>query len=211
VTGSGVGHDAAAGELPARHTALEDAAALLTGSFLVAWGVVLLHSVRGASGGVAGLAFLVDYLTPVPLGVALVVLNVPFAWLAVRRLGWEFTAKTAVALTLVALLSSWLGRVVTVSMPLVLATSFAGLSLGLGFIVLFRHRGSGGGFGVVALHLQEQRGWRAGWTQLAFDLVVLTASAFVVTGPVLAASVLGAAVLNVTIAMNHRPGRYLAR
>ncbi|GAB2916241.1 hypothetical protein GCM10027047_12590 [Rhodococcus aerolatus] len=64
---------------------------------------------------------------------------------------------------------------------------------------------------MVALHLQEQRGWRAGWTQLAFDLVVLTVSAFVVDGPVLLASVLGAAVLNVTIAMNHRPGRYLAR
>ncbi|GAB2916254.1 hypothetical protein GCM10027047_12610 [Rhodococcus aerolatus] len=83
---AGPGHPDGA-SLPPRHTALEDAAALLTGSFLVAWGVVLLHSVRGASGGVAGLAFLLAYVSPVPLGVALVVLNVPFAWLAVRRLG----------------------------------------------------------------------------------------------------------------------------
>ena len=58
-------------ELPPRHSLLEDAAALLTGAFLVAWGVVLLASVRGASGGVAGVAFLLSYVTPVPLGVAL--------------------------------------------------------------------------------------------------------------------------------------------
>ena len=198
-------------ELPARHSLLEDAAALLTGAFLVSWGVVLLQSVRGASGGVAGLAFLASYLTPVPVGAALVVLNVPFAWLAVRRLGWEFTAKTGISLVLVGLISTWLGAVVTVEMPLALATAFSGLSLGVGFLVLFRHRGSGGGFGVVALDLQERRGWPAGLTQLAFDLVVLALSALVVTPGVLAASVLGAAVLNLTIAANHRPGRYLAR
>ena len=198
-------------ELPPRHSLLEDAAALLTGAFLVAWGVVLLASVRGASGGVAGVAFLLSYVTPVPLGLALVLLNVPFAWLAVRRLGWEFTAKTGISLVLVGVLATWLGSVVTVVMPLALATAFSGLSLGVGFLVLFRHRGSGGGFGVVALDLQERRGWPAGLTQLAFDLVVLAVSALVVEPGVLAASALGAAVLNLTIAMNHRPGRYLAR
>lgn len=198
-------------ELPTlRHSAVEDAAALVTGAFLVSWGIVLLTSVQAGSGGVAGVAVLVDYLGLAPVGVALFVLNLPFYVLAVRRLGWEFTGKTFAAVALVSLISSWLARTVQVEVPLLLACAFAGLSLGLGFIILFRHRGSGGGFGILAFHLQQRRGWRAGYVQLALDLGVLTASVFVLEPRVLAASVVGAVVLNLTIAMNHRPGRYLA-
>jgi uncharacterized membrane-anchored protein YitT (DUF2179 family) len=201
-----------AAELPTlRHGRLEDVAALLTGSFLVAWGIVLLRSVGGLSGGVAGVAFLLDYLGVVPVSTAFFVLNLPFYWLAVRRLGWEFSLKTFAAVGLTSALSSALAHAVSVEMPLLLATSFSGLSLGLGFLVLFRHRGSGGGFGVVAFYLQERFGWRAGLVQLAFDLTVLTASLAVVDLRVLLASAVGVAVLNLTIATNHRPGRYLAR
>lgn len=201
-----------AAELPTlRHSRLEDGVALVTGSFLVAWGIVLLHSVGGLSGGVAGVAFLLDYLGLVPVSVAFFVLNLPFYWLAVRRLGWEFSFKTFAAVALTSVLSSALAREVSVQMPLLLATAFSGLSLGLGFLVLFRHRGSGGGFGVVAFYLQERFGWRAGLVQLAFDLSVLTASLAVVDLRVLLASAVGVAVLNLTIATNHRPGRYVAR
>lgn len=194
-----------------RHSRAEDLVALVTGSFLVAWGIVLLHSVGGLSGGVAGVAFLLDYLQVAPVSVGFFVLNLPFYWLAVRRLGWEFSLKTFAAVALTSAVSSALTREVGVQMPLLLATAFSGLSLGLGFLILFRHRGSGGGFGVVAFYLQERFGWRAGFVQLAFDLTVLAASLAVVDLPVLLASAVGVAVLNLTIATNHRPGRYVAR
>lgn len=150
-----------AAELPTvGHNRVEDVVALVTGSFIVAWGIVPLHSVGGLSGGIAGVAFLLDYLGVVPVSVAYFVLNLPFYWLAVRRLGGEFTLKTLAAVTLTSVLASALTRVVDVEMPLLLATAFSGLSLGLGFLVLFRHRGRGGGFGVVAFYLQERLGWR---------------------------------------------------
>lgn len=194
-----------------RHRPWEDAVALLTGAFLVAWGIVVLRSVHGASGGIAGVAFLADYLGVAPVSTAFFVLNLPFYVLAVRRLGWEFGLKTFAAVTLSSAGAALLAVHVQVQMPLLLATAFSGLSLGLGFIVLFRHRGSGGGFGVVAFLLQERLGWRAGYVQLGLDLTVLGLSALVVEPRVLAASVVGAAVLNLTIATNHRPGRYVAR
>ncbi len=40
------------------------------------------------------------------------------------------------------------------------------------------------------------------------DTCVVGASLFVVPPPMLLASVAGAAILNLIIAMNHRPGRY---
>ncbi len=193
------------------HSPLEDGAALLVGSFLLAWALLLLQQAEAVSGGLAGVAFLVAQLAPVPLGAAFFVINLPFYGLAVRRLGWGFTLRTLVCVTLTSVLAELVPQVVRVSMPLWLATAFAGLSLGIGFLVLFRHRASAGGFGILAFHLQDRYGWRAGHVQMAFDAVVMT-GALVVVGPRLAAaSLLGVVVVNVVLAMNHRPGRYLVR
>lgn len=43
---------------------------------------------------------------------------------------------------------------------------------------------------------------------MAVDTCVVLASLFVVSGPILLASIAGAVILNLIIAMNHRPGRY---
>lgn len=193
------------------HSAVEDGAALVVGSFLLAWALLLLQGAHAVSGGLAGVSFLVAALTPVPLGVAFFVINVPFYGLAVRRLGWGFTLRTLLCVTLTSVLAELLPRVVQVAMPLWLATAFAGLSLGLGFLVLFRHRASAGGFGILAFHLQERFGWRAGHVQMAFDAAVVLGALFVVGPRLAAASLLGVVVVNAVVAMNHRPGRYLVR
>jgi uncharacterized membrane-anchored protein YitT (DUF2179 family) len=196
---------------PPPHTPLEDAAALLVGSFLLGWALLLLQSADAVSGGLAGVAFLVAGLTPVPLGVAFFLINLPFYGLAVRRLGWAFAVKTLVCVGATSVLADALGHVVEVRMPVLLATAFAGLSLGLGFIVLFRHRASAGGFGILAFHLQERFGWRAGYVQMGFDAAVMLAALAVVGWRSVLASLLGVVVLNLVVAMNHRPGRYVVR
>ncbi|WP_211319172.1 YitT family protein [Quadrisphaera granulorum] len=196
---------------PPPHTPLEDAAALVVGSFLLGWALLLLQQAGAVSGGLAGVAFLVAGLTPVPLGVAFFVLNLPFYGLAVKRLGWAFAVKTLVCVALTSVLADVLGHVVEVHMPVVLATAFAGLCLGLGFLVLFRHRASAGGFGILAFHLQERYGWRAGYVQMSLDLVVMLVALAVVGWRLVLASLVGVVVLNLVVAMNHRPGRYVVR
>ncbi|WP_218974338.1 YitT family protein [Streptomyces sp. NP160] len=196
---------------PPPHTPLEDAAALVVGSFLLGWALLLLQEAGAVSGGLAGVAFIVAGLGPVPLGVAFFLLNLPFYGLAVRRLGWGFAVRTLVCVGLTSVLADVLGHVVEVHMPVLLATAFAGLSLGLGFLVLFRHRASAGGFGILAFHLQERFGWRAGYVQMAFDAAVMLAALAVVGWRSVLASLLGVVVLNAVVAMNHRPGRYVVR
>ena len=83
------------------------------------------------------------------------------------------------------------------------------LLAGIGILVVFRHRSSLGGFNVVALLCQERLGWRAGYVQMALDVSVVLAFAAVSHDLALAlASAVGAVLLNLVIAMNHRPGRY---
>jgi uncharacterized membrane-anchored protein YitT (DUF2179 family) len=77
-------------------------------------------------------------------------------------------------------------------------------------LMLFRHRASLGGLNVLVLYLQERFGWRAGKVQMALDSLIVLGGLVVADVPRVALSVLGAVVLNLTLAINHRPGRYLA-
>ena len=82
--------------------------------------------------------------------------------------------------------------------------------IGAGFLILFRHRASLGGLNVLVLWLQERTSWRAGYIQLALDLTILLASTPWVDARRLALSVVGAVAMNLALAVNHRPGRYVA-
>jgi uncharacterized membrane-anchored protein YitT (DUF2179 family) len=81
--------------------------------------------------------------------------------------------------------------------------------MGMGLLVLFRHHASLGGINVLVLYLQQQRGWRAGKVQMVVDVLIVLASVAVVPLPLIALSIVGSVALNLVVATNHRPGRYL--
>ena len=192
-----------------KHALWEDALALPSGAFMMSFGLYLLDQIGGVSGGLAGVAILGSYWTGAAFGLIFFVINLPFYWLAVRRMGWTFTIKTLIAVTLISIFSALHARYLDVSSiePLY-AAIFAGLSIGVGMIMIFRHGASAGGFGILAAYLQERRGIRAGYVQGALDLVVVAASLALVPLDILAFSILGAVLLNLVLAINHRPGRY---
>ena len=192
-----------------KHALWEDAIALLTGAFLVSWGMYLLHEIGGVSGGIAGVSFLISYATGWKLGLIFFVANLPFYFLAWRRMGKAFTIKTLIAVALISVGTSIHRLYIDVShLAVPYAAIFAGLSVGMGILVLFRHGASAGGFGIMAAYMQEHHGIRAGFVQGAFDLVVVVAALALVDVWTLLWSVVGALVLNLVLAINHRPGRY---
>lgn len=193
------------------HTTFEDVLALLLGTLVVSFGAAMLKQAGALTGGMAGLAFLVHYVTGIKFGLAFFLLNLPFYWLAFRRMGQAFVIKTFCAIALVSIFTELHPRFIDIShLNPFYAAVFANAVMGLGFIVLFRHKASLGGVNILALYLQDRYGVRAGKVMMAVDLCIVLASLAVVSLPLLAASVCGAVILNLIIAMNHRPNRYLA-
>ena len=191
------------------HTLLEDFLALLFGTLLVSFGVVMLKQAGALTGSTAGIAFLISYVTPLSFGSAFFLINLPFYWLAFRRMGKAFTLKTFCAVAMVSLFTRLHPLFIHFSaLNPFYATLFGNVMMGIGFIVLFRHKASLGGINILALWLQDRTGLRAGKLQMAIDTCVVLASLFVVSWPMLLASIAGALILNLIIAMNHRPGRY---
>ena len=85
-----------------------------------------------------------------------------------------------------------------------------GLLIGAGMLILFRHRASLGGLNVLVLYLQEARGWRAGYVQAGLDALILLSALFFVAPERIGLSLLGMVAINAALAINHRPGRYMA-
>lgn len=193
-----------------RHSWAEDITGLGFGIVMTAFGAVLLKSAGLITGQIAGLSILLSHLTHLPFGLCFFGLNLPFYAFGLKRKGWKFTLRTIVAVALIASLMQILpyGFRFEMIVPWV-AAILAGLCCGVGLISLFRHGASSGGIGIVAVIVQEKTGFRAGWLQLAFDAFVFGAGAVVLNPTALAASLLGAAIVNLLIAVNHRNDLYV--
>ena len=193
------------------HRLHEDVQALVTGTLFVALGVVLFGKAGLLTGGTAGIAFLIHYATGVSFSLAFFVVNLPFYIFAWRRMGPRFTVKTFVAVGLLSLFAHLMPQGLVIShLSAVLASVLGGLLCGAGMLILFRHRASLGGLNVLVLYLQERLGWRAGKVQMVLDSLIVLGALWVTDWQRVALSVLGAVVLNLSLAINHRPGRYIA-
>lgn len=194
-----------------RHSAFDDAQGLVLGASMVALGFAFLQHLGLVTGQIAGLALLISVWTGWAFGPVFFVVNLPFYWLAVHRLGWRFTLKTFASVALLTLLTMLRPEVLTFGhvTPLVGAV-LAGMCAGLGLLAVFRHHASLGGIGVVAFYLQDRFGFRAGWTQLLVDVVVFTLAAFTLPAGAVLYSLAGAVVMNLVIAVNHRRDWYVA-
>jgi uncharacterized membrane-anchored protein YitT (DUF2179 family) len=178
---------------------------------LVAFGVVLFGQSGLLTGGTAGLAFLLRYATGIDFGLAFFLVNLPFYWFAWRRLGPLFTLKTFAAVTLLSVFAQLLPHGIGIHyLAPATASVLGGLLCGVGMLILFRHRASLGGVNVLVLHLQDRFGWRAGTVQMAIDGLIVIGALWITDWQRVAWSVLGAVVLNLVLAVNHRPGRYIA-
>jgi uncharacterized membrane-anchored protein YitT (DUF2179 family) len=196
---------------PERHGLIDDAQAIVTGTLFAAMGLLLFRQVGMLTGGTVGIAFLLHYATGWSFGVLIFAVNLPFYALAWRQMGRRFTLKTFCAVALLSVLAEQLPRQLAISRvePLFAAVA-GGLLLGAGLLILFRHRASLGGLNVLVLWLQRRYGWNAGRVQLGIDVAILLASAPWLDAAHLGLSVLGAVAMNFALAVNHRPGRYVA-
>ena len=192
-----------------KHSRKEDWIAILTGTFLVAQGVFFLQSASLLTGGTTGLALLASQFVPISFGTLYFVANCPFYLLAWKRFGSRFAFNSALSGALVSICADHLYLVISLdTINEVYCAVAGGLLMGLGMLILFRHRSSLGGFNVLCLFIQDKFGISVGKSQLAIDFCILVASCFFVSLEVIGLSILGAIALNLVLAMNHKPTRY---
>lgn len=196
---------------PKQHSLIEDAQGIAYGAFMASFGIVILTHLGFVTGQTAGMAVLISYATGWGFGPVFFAINLPFYILGYLRMGPGFTLKTFIAVALVSGLSMLMpGWISFATLNPAMGAVLIGLMSGSALLALFRHGASLGGVGIVALYLQDKTGFRAGYTQLIFDALLFSVALALRDVQTVAWSFLGALVLNMVIAVNHRRDRYIA-
>ena len=191
------------------HTLFEDFIALFSAGVLVSLGIVLFESQGLLTGGAAGIALLGSHITSLSFGTLFFLVNLPFYFLAWTQIGKRFTLNTFISVTLVSVLSENMGSVIQFEhVQPAFASMLAGLLVGVGLIIMFRHKSSLGGLGILGFYLQNKFNFSAGKFQLVVDITILCVASLYFTLELLLISIIAAIVMNVVLAVNHKPGRY---
>ncbi|WP_054303633.1 YitT family protein [Gemmobacter sp. LW-1] len=193
-----------------RHSMIEDAQGIAYGTVMASFGIVILTHLGLVTGQTAGLAVLISYATGWGFGPVFFAINLPFYLLGWLRMGPAFTIKTFLAVACLSGLSmvmpGWIGFE---HLNPVFGAVLFGLASGSALLALFRHGASLGGIGILGLMIQDRWGFRAGWVQLGFDALLFTIALCLRNVPTVALSFMGAVVVNLVIAINHRRDRYI--
>jgi uncharacterized membrane-anchored protein YitT (DUF2179 family) len=140
---------------------------------------IFLNPNNVVPGGFTALAMFANRLWGWPIGVTLLVLNIPFLVWGMKVLGVQFGPKTVLAAALSAILIDVLQPYLPVvrGEPL-LYTLYGGLLYGLGMALIFRANATSGGTEIPAKLLEHYRGIRLSTSLLVMDIVVLALAAF---------------------------------
>ena len=157
---------------------IRDYVLILLGSILQAGSLrVFLIPAKLASGGVSGLSQIVNSFTGWPIGVMVLIGNIPLLILGWRFLGGpRFAARTAFAILSFSIL-------VDLPLPflpqegitgdLVLNSLYGGVVSGVGFGLVYRGRGTSGGSDILARILSSWRGIPVTQSYLLTDAVII--------------------------------------
>lgn len=131
---------------------------------------------RMLSGGVGGVSLIINRLTDWPVGILLLLINIPILVLGYRKIGGRFIGLTIIAVLSFSLLLDVFPTSVTLN-DLLLASVFGGALHGLGLALVLKAGGSTGGTDIIGVILNRRYSLSMGEVMLAFNALIIFASA----------------------------------
>ncbi len=133
-----------------------------------------------APGGISGLAVVLFYLIKSPVGLTIIILNIPIFIAGYLTLGPRIVTQSVLGTVLFSIaLEATAPFLPPATDDLLLAAVYGGIVMGVGSGLVFRYRGSTGGTSLLSLILAKKRGISPGQAMLWGDLTVLVLAVFV--------------------------------
>ncbi|GIP39546.1 membrane protein [Paenibacillus sp. J31TS4] len=153
---------------------------LTIGAVLVAVALeIFLVPNRIIDGGVVGISIMLAHLTPIPLGLFLFLLNLPFLFVGYKKIGKTFALSTLYGVLVMSVGTSLLHQVPALTPNSLLASVFGGVILGVGVGLVIRSGGSLDGTEIVAILVNEKTPFSVGETVMFINIFILGSAGFV--------------------------------
>lgn len=133
------------------------------------------------TGGVTGIAMIVNYLTDLPVGVGVIVMNIPIFLIAWKLLGLRFIIGSAIGMALASVLTDLFALTpLCVTEQPILACLFAGVIKGFGLGLVYSTGATTGGVDVIAKLLRRKYQYINFGTLILFlDVIIIVAFALI--------------------------------
>jgi uncharacterized membrane-anchored protein YitT (DUF2179 family) len=128
-------------------------------------------------GGVTGLSILAYEYTHINISIFLILFNLPFLYLAYKKIGTTFAAHSLIAIGLLAILMNFVNIPVVTNDKILIAV-FGGLLIGLGIGLVIRGGGMIDGLEVVAEYTNEKSGLSTSEIILLINTLLFLTAAF---------------------------------
>jgi uncharacterized membrane-anchored protein YitT (DUF2179 family) len=130
-------------------------------------------------GGITGISIMSSYLSDIPVGIFLFLLNVPFLILGYRTIGKTFALSTLLGVIVLSIATTLLHPVKPFTDDIFLAAVFGGIFLGAGTGIVIRAGGSLDGTEIVAILINRKSPFSVGQTVMFINLFILGSAGFV--------------------------------
>lgn len=130
-------------------------------------------------GGMTGISIILSKLTPMPLSMFVLLLNIPFLLIGYNQLGKKFLLKTAYGMILFSCLLSVFEGIYDVTNDIILASIYGGIILGIGVGLVIKAGGCLDGTEIIAILINKHSSLSVGQVVLFFNVFIYGAAMFV--------------------------------
>ncbi|WP_397379419.1 YitT family protein [Paenibacillus sp. YYML68] len=153
---------------------------MLIGAALVSVGLeIFLIPNNIIDGGIVGISIITSHLSGIPIGVFLMLFNLPFLFIGYKQIGKTFAFSTLFAVTMMSIGTTLLHPVKPFTVDPLLAAVFGGIILGVGVGMVIRSGGSLDGTEIMAILFSKKTPFSVGEIVMFFNLFILTSAGFV--------------------------------
>ena len=148
----------------------------IIGALIMAIGIALfLLPNQLSSGGVAGIATITYYLLNIPMGMMILIINIPLFILAIFKIGKYFFVKTLVGTASLSFFIDILDKLEPLTNDRFLACVYGGIILGIGTAILLKSNSSTGGSDLVSYIAKKYKpSLQSGNIIVIIDIIIVT-------------------------------------
>ena len=130
-------------------------------------------------GGVTGISMILTKFIHVPLGVLVVVINIPFLIAGFKKMGKEFVIKISYAILVFSFMTIFFEPFPKITADIILAVTFGGVVLGAGVGLVLRGGGCLDGTEVIGIIVNQKYSISVGKIVLLFNVLIYFAAGFI--------------------------------
>ena len=123
-------------------------------------------------GGITGISIILSKITPIPISILIIVLNIPLIYIGYKHMGKNFLIKAIYCMIIYSITLNFFSHIESFTNQMLLATVYGGVLLGCGCGLVIRYGGCIDGTESIAIIISKKYPLSVGQIILGFNLII---------------------------------------